>query len=156
MHQIIQIKQDKTQEKDSQACTFYMSHDGGLTMEEIGTGTLGIDWDTLQDLGPEDPPPAPVEMSIGYFVTGEGTVFYSPRTLGKMIGIVNHPAVADPIPTRTLDVLIVDDCSDMIAKCINALKSSHNDYICEIGGGLMPGKGKAAHKRKRRKMFGGW
>ena len=176
MTSVIQVEQDENRKEDSRAGKVSISYDGGLTYEEIVGCSLEIDWDSIEGLG------EPMEVSVGYVVsatTGELS-YLSPLITGQSLGIVNHHNVSElnrvhgvamdkieaeidkalrAVSVGYGDRILIcasDEIAPMVQKCIDALEKEHYAMLSNSGGAPGSGKGKAAHKRKQRKMFGGW
>lgn len=179
-----EIKNDKNPKNSSCGGSVEISYDGGKTYEVIGHGLvlLDVDWDHPDLMDLVDPNPVigePIEYSTGYTVSATGNVafFDDLVPMRPSTGIVNHRHIAighrleltneevlnsinslleefeSSIPIDGITLLA---CSPEVQICINALKKDHYASLGKTGGSMATGKGKKAHKKMHRKMFGGW
>ena len=182
MGDIFQIEEDENKKSSSCTGSIEISYDGGETYQIIGHGLmLDVDWDkpAVMDLVGHSPEVGrAIDYSVGYIVAAQGSVvfFDDLQVLGsRSTGIVNHRSVetGDRQEITAENVLeninnlisefersamvkgpIWFDCSPSVQLCIDALKNDHYAHLVSTGGHV--GKGKKAHKKMRRKMFGGW
>lgn len=184
MSDIFQIEQAENQKSSSCTGEVEFSVDGGKTYHMLVAGCmLDIVWSGEDNFGGALDELRPIECSVGYIVGCEGNVSFMRAQpamwldCGPSTGIVNHRDAEDfsgcsytfgvdasESMERMVDALehhigakpaqILIGASPHIALCINALKKEHYAYLDSTGGHT--GKGKKAHKRMHRKMFGGW
>lgn len=179
-----QIKNDENPKNSSCGGSVEISYDGGKTYEAIGHSfvMLDVDWDHPAVMDLVGPAPAigySLDYSLGYTISATGNVAFFDDLLvlgDRSVGIVNHPAViaGDGKPVSKEQVLeginnlisefersiprntILFECSPSVQLCIDALKNDHYASLGITGGSMATGKGKKAHKKMHRKMFGGW